>query len=86
MKTYPFLTQVKNNTIFLEKNPITFTLQKRHRANQYVLTGLRIAKARFPKRTLRFETYYDKDGSEHKSISDNPFIVLSADNSNQLKH
>lgn len=34
---------------------------------------------------MRFDTYFDKDGGEHKSISDNPFIVLSADNSNQLR-
>lgn len=34
---------------------------------------------------LRFVAYIDKDGSEHKSISDNPFIVLSADNSNQIR-
>lgn len=36
------------------------------------------------KELLRFDTYIDKDGDEHKSISDNPFIVLSADNSNQI--
>lgn len=34
---------------------------------------------------MRFDTYYDKDGGEHKSISDNPFIILSADNSNQIR-
>ena len=37
------------------------------------------------KEDLRFDTYLDKDGNEHKSISDNPFIVLSADNSNQIR-
>lgn len=37
------------------------------------------------KEILRFDTYVDKDGKEHKSISDNPFIVLSADNSNQIR-
>lgn len=37
------------------------------------------------KESLRFDTYVDKDGGEHKSISDNPFIVLSADNSNQIR-
>lgn len=36
------------------------------------------------KEILRFDTYVDKDGEEHPSISDNPFIVLSADNSNQI--
>ena len=34
---------------------------------------------------MRFDTYFDKDGGEHKSISDNPFIILSADNSNQIR-
>ena len=34
---------------------------------------------------MRFDTYVDKDGGEHKSISDNPFIILSADNSNQIR-
>lgn len=34
---------------------------------------------------LRFDTYTDKDAGEHKSISDNPFIVLSCDNSNQIR-
>ena len=37
------------------------------------------------KEALRFDTYTDKDGGQHKSISDNPFIVLSADNSNQIR-
>lgn len=37
------------------------------------------------KEALRFDTYFDKDGGEHKSISDNPFIVLSADNANQIR-
>lgn len=34
---------------------------------------------------MRFGTYTDKDGNDHKSISDNPFIVLRSDNSNQLR-
>lgn len=34
---------------------------------------------------MRFDTYVDKDGTEHRSISDNPFIVLRADNSNKLR-
>jgi hypothetical protein len=34
---------------------------------------------------LRFDTYIDKDGGEHKSISDNAFIVLASDNSNQIR-
>jgi hypothetical protein len=37
------------------------------------------------KEALRFDIYTDKDGGEHKSISDNPFIILSADNSNQIR-
>lgn len=35
---------------------------------------------------MRFDSYFDKDGGDHKSISDNPFIVLSADNSNQIRN
>lgn len=35
---------------------------------------------------MRFDDYFDKDGSKHPSISDNPFIILSADNSNQIRN
>jgi len=34
---------------------------------------------------MRFDSYFDQDGGEHRSISDNAFIILSADNSNQLR-
>jgi hypothetical protein len=34
---------------------------------------------------MRFDNYIDKDGGNHKSISDNPFIILEADNSNKLR-
>lgn len=34
---------------------------------------------------LRFQTYVDKNGTEHTSISDNPFIVLRADNGNKIR-
>ncbi|KKU78900.1 MAG: hypothetical protein UY05_C0045G0005 [Candidatus Peregrinibacteria bacterium GW2011_GWA2_47_7] len=34
---------------------------------------------------MRFDTYLDKDGGAHQSISDNPFIILAADNSNKLR-
>jgi hypothetical protein len=34
---------------------------------------------------MRFDNYVDKDSNDHKSISDNPFIILSADNSNKLR-
>lgn len=37
------------------------------------------------KDSLRFDTYIDQNGGEHKSISDNPFIILAADNSNQIR-
>lgn len=37
------------------------------------------------KEQLRFGDYFDKDGGVHPSISDNPFIVLAADNSNQIR-
>jgi hypothetical protein len=35
--------------------------------------------------TMRFGNYEDADGTLHKSISDNPFIILRADNSNKLR-
>lgn len=34
---------------------------------------------------LRFADYQDKDGGVHSSISDNPFIILAADNSNKIR-
>ena len=34
---------------------------------------------------MRFDSYFDQNGENHKSISDHPFIILSADNSNQLR-
>lgn len=34
---------------------------------------------------MRFDSYIDKDGGNHKSISDNPFIILEADNSNKIR-
>ncbi len=37
------------------------------------------------KEELRLDTYVDQTGTQHKSISDNPFIILAADNSNQIR-
>lgn len=34
---------------------------------------------------MRFDNYIDRDGINHKSISDHPFIILKADNSNQIR-
>lgn len=34
---------------------------------------------------MRFDSYVDQNGNVHKSISDNPFIILAADNGNQLR-
>ncbi|MGF7229663.1 MAG: DUF2000 domain-containing protein [Candidatus Saccharibacteria bacterium] len=34
---------------------------------------------------MRFDNYEDKSGNIHQSISDNPFIILRADNSNKLR-
>ncbi len=34
---------------------------------------------------MRFGNYVDKDGGVHATISDNPFIILQADNSNKLR-
>ncbi len=35
---------------------------------------------------MRFDDYFDKDRGAHKSISDNGFIILQADNSNQIRN
>lgn len=37
------------------------------------------------KEEMRFDNYQDADGNPHANISDNPFIVLQADNSNKLR-
>lgn len=37
------------------------------------------------KEAMRFDNYEDGDGNAHTNISDNPFIVLQADNSNKLR-
>ena len=34
---------------------------------------------------LRFDNYADADGGDHSHISDNPYIVLQADNSNRIR-
>jgi hypothetical protein len=34
---------------------------------------------------LRFDNYADADGNAHPNISDNPYIVLQADNSNKIR-
>jgi len=34
---------------------------------------------------MRIGNYEDKSGNVHQSISDNPFIILRADNSNKLR-
>ncbi|MCL4359881.1 DUF2000 domain-containing protein [Patescibacteria group bacterium] len=34
---------------------------------------------------MRFDDYQDFDRGKHKSISDHPFIILAADNSNQIR-
>ncbi len=34
---------------------------------------------------MRFDSYVDKDGNNHKSISDHPFIILAAENSSQIR-
>lgn len=34
---------------------------------------------------MRFDEYTDKDGNIHAHISDNPFIILRADNSNKIR-
>lgn len=40
----------------------------------------------FPdKNVMRFDNYFDMDGGKHPNISDNPFIILAADNSNKIR-
>jgi len=34
---------------------------------------------------MRFNNYIDKNNGIHQSISDNPFIILSVDNSNKIR-
>lgn len=34
---------------------------------------------------MRFDTYEDADGNAHPNVSDNPFIILQADNSNKIR-
>lgn len=42
--------------------------------------------AKYPdKDEMRFGEYVDADGNSHDSISDHPFVVLSAKNSNKLR-
>ena len=42
--------------------------------------------AAYPKpEEMRFDSYADADDSPHPHISDNPFIILQADNSNQIR-
>ncbi|OGY17305.1 MAG: hypothetical protein A2784_01455 [Candidatus Chisholmbacteria bacterium RIFCSPHIGHO2_01_FULL_48_12] len=49
----------------------------------HMAAGLSASYGNIPE--MRFDTYIDKDGGEHKSISDHPFIILRADNSNQIR-
>lgn len=36
-------------------------------------------------KAMRFDNYEDADGNTHTNISDNPFIILQADNSNKIR-
>ncbi|OGK55836.1 hypothetical protein A3I50_02950 [Candidatus Roizmanbacteria bacterium RIFCSPLOWO2_02_FULL_37_9] len=49
----------------------------------HMAAGLSASYANIPE--MRFNSYFDKDGGDHKSISDNPFIILVADNSNKIR-
>src|SRR3989339_2144740 len=49
----------------------------------HMAAGLSASYPNFPE--MRFDSYIDKDGGDHKSISDNPFIILAADNSNKIR-
>ncbi len=42
--------------------------------------------ANYPElKEMRFDNYMDADGNSHPYISDNPFIILEATNSNQIR-
>lgn len=49
----------------------------------HIAAGLAGSYSNLPQ--MRFNNYFDKDGGKHPFISDNPFIILSADNSNQIR-
>lgn len=49
----------------------------------HMAAGLAAGYSNLPE--MRFDNYFDKDGGKHKSISDNPFIILAADNSNKIR-
>ncbi len=49
----------------------------------HMSAGLSASYSNIPE--MRFDNYYDHDGGNHKSISDNPFIILAADNSNKIR-
>jgi hypothetical protein len=34
---------------------------------------------------MRFDVYLDADGNQHRHISDNPFVILEANNTNQIR-
>lgn len=49
----------------------------------HMAAGLSASYSNIPE--MRFDSYIDRDGGNHKSISDNPFIILEADNSNKIR-
>ena len=49
----------------------------------HMSAGLSASYSNIPEK--RFDTYIDKDNNNHQSISDHPFVILSADNSNQIR-
>ena len=52
-------------------------------AMAHMAAGLSASYPNIPE--MRFDDYVDKDGNHHKSISDHPFIILKAENSNQIR-
>ncbi len=49
----------------------------------HMAAGLSASYSNIPE--MRFDSYFDQNGGDHKSISDHPFIILQADNSNQIR-
>ena len=77
--TGPSITTHKFVAVLNKKIPIGSLIN----ALGHMTAGLSVSYSNIPE--MRFDSYFDKNGGEHKSISDNPFIILAADNSNKIR-
>ncbi len=76
--------QVENLTnkfvaVLNEKIPVANLMN----ALGHMAAGLSASYPNIPE--MRFDNYIDRDHGNHPSISDHPFIILKADNSNQIR-